>query len=455
MPMINATDPTCVCQQGNYYNSVSQLCEACYLLCQNCNGPTSSDCIGNCKSVSYVKQTSLGVTNKCECESHYYYSSGQCYECHPLCLDCTGPSEVGDCISCGSDSRVVAIGNAPTFSCLCRTHSYYNSSQKACVECHPLCGNCTDDGSSKCTIFCSTTILNINSTDISSGICSCAYHYYYNQAISDCIICHHFCGDCVGEASTQCTSRCNTNYTNMNQTALRINYECKCNDLYFFDSSYSDCKQCHPLCGDCFGYLNTECISMCHPTKLNIVATTISITSTKCECGYHYFYNSTSFICDICHPLCGDCTGPTNSECLSECTQVLTNVNSIVGMACSCNPHYYYNETLKYCIKCHSLCFDCIGDGNDQCLSCNSPKIAMSGPGICECVSHYFYDLAIEACVECHPLCLECSNTSNTDCLIGCNPQIQNVLDFTNSSCKCKDGFYYDGTSYCTSIIII
>jgi proprotein convertase subtilisin/kexin type 5 len=452
MPLINATDPTCVCQQGNYYNSVTQLCESCYLLCQNCIGPTNSDCTGSCKSISFVTQTSLGATNKCECNTHYYYNSGLCYECHPLCLDCTGPSEVGQCISCGSDIRVIALGVSPSLSCLCKEHSYYNSSQKACVECHPLCGNCTDDGPLKCTSFCTAAILNVNSTDISVGICSCNYHYYYNQSLKDCSICHHFCGDCIGESSTQCSSVCNTNYTNINKTASSSEYECKCIDQYFFNSSASDCRQCHPLCGDCSGYLNTECISYCHPTKLNIVSSHPTVTSTKCVCDYHYFYNSSTGICDLCHPLCGDCTGSTQTECLTECSQLLSNVNTISITACSCIPHYYYNTTLKLCVKCHSLCFDCIGDGNDQCLSCGSPKIVMNTPGLCECFSHYFYEPDREVCVECHSLCLECSNISNSDCLLSCNPQIKNLLDLNISTCECKDGYFYDGVSDCTSI---
>ena len=260
MPNIDTTNPDCVCQVKYYYDAPKQLCEPCSPLCSSCDEPTSLECLGNCVAMSNVNQTFLGAHNECECSNHYFYNSTDCQICHPLCANCVNSTNF-DCItSCATSSPyIVAMATTP-IQCICAQHSYYSSFNQTCMICHPLCGNCTTYGSNYCTDFCTTGIALVNNSLLtSSGVCNCNYHYYFNEDTVLCEICDHFCGDCIGKLSIQCTTTCNTNYTQMNMT-LGSPKECKCNNHYFFDTGISDCALCHPLCGDCYGYLNTECI---------------------------------------------------------------------------------------------------------------------------------------------------------------------------------------------------
>lgn len=113
MPYINSTNPACECQLKYYYDSSTQLCEACSPLCTACDGPTSSECVGNCASLLNVNQTYLGLHNKCECNDHYFYNFTECEICHPLCTNCMSRTNL-DCVtSCAISPYIVAMTTTP------------------------------------------------------------------------------------------------------------------------------------------------------------------------------------------------------------------------------------------------------------------------------------------------------------------------------------------------------
>ena len=320
--------------------------------------------------------------------------------------------------------------------------------------CHPLCGNCTQYGPDYCSDFCTTDIILVNnSLLLSSGVCTCNYHYYFNENTILCEICDHFCGDCSGELPTECLTTCNTGYTNMNMS-IGNPITCKCDDHYFFDIDISDCALCHPLCGDCYGYLNTECISNCNSNK-NFVKGIIVGSSMTCQCEYHTFYDLLFKDCFVCHILCGECNDYTSQECIIECSMTLSHVDVLNGKICNCISHYYYNESLSKCIECHPLCLECSNDMNTNCLSCaRIAYISLININTCTCQSHFFYNVNTEICEACHVLCDECIENTNTGCLNSCSTLIQFVDVILNSTCNCIQGYYYTILSSCASIYI-
>ncbi|KAL4499082.1 hypothetical protein ABPG72_016984 [Tetrahymena utriculariae] len=112
----SADNQTCVCQNGYYV--ISGYCQQCNDDCQNCYGPSSTNCL-TCKSGKYLFSDSCLNCNttgqiiqaqNCVCQSNYYQNGDgyfikniYCLPCDQTCQTCFGENK-NQCQSCFENS---------------------------------------------------------------------------------------------------------------------------------------------------------------------------------------------------------------------------------------------------------------------------------------------------------------------------------------------------------------
>lgn len=85
-------------------------------------------------------------------------------------------------------------------------------------------------------------------------------------------------------------------------------------------------------------YSTTKCLK-CKPNAY------LNSTTEQCECNEGYYRNDQLKICQKCHPLCSQCTGPSENEC-SQCNIY----SSLVGSSCKCNSPLLYDTVQQKCV---------------------------------------------------------------------------------------------------------
>jgi len=73
--------------------------------------------------------------------------------------------------------------------------------------------------------------------------------------------------------------------------------------------------------------------------------------SAACPCSLHYYSDGTN--CQKCHDACGNCYGPSASECYD------------------CSEGYIFQGSQAKCVPCHSSCKSCFGTASNQCKACS------------------------------------------------------------------------------------
>ena len=71
----------------------------------------------------------------------------------------------------------------------------------------------------------------------------------------------------------------------------------------------------------------------------------LNSTTEQCECNEGYFRNDQLKICQKCHPLCAQCSGPSENEC-TQCNLYST----LVGSTCKCNSNLIYDRIQQKCV---------------------------------------------------------------------------------------------------------
>ncbi|KAL4464778.1 hypothetical protein ABPG74_011339 [Tetrahymena malaccensis] len=233
-------------------------------------------------------------------------------------------------------------------------------------------------------IFCNTFLLQSCPSNCSNnGFCNKGMCFCQNgYAGVDCSI---ICPQNQVIDNNQCASKCGSGkYQNPNNTCIA-----GCPQGFYPDSLSQKCQICHPFCSTCTGPSQQECQS----------------------CNFPYIFNAAAYTCTDrkCDLSCATCFGLAANNCLK------------------CFKGFYLDGN-NTCQQCSPQCQECYGS-NDQCIKCsNAPNL------------FYAYNSQFRTCVStCDKSCLTCSKafspTSCLSCPQGSNPSGSTCISTCDSSC--------------------
>ena len=318
--------------------------------------------------------------------------------------------------------------------CVCPTGYYLTTSPLGCSPCDSTCKGCSGPLSTQCT-SCNNNLM------LFGGQCQCPAQTYYDSATSSCLACSSLCKTCTGPNSSQCSS-CKNNLALLTTPTGA----CGCTGSTYFDSSTQTCKSCDYTCDTCSGLSANQCTGCA--SGLTLTSGQCLCTGGGCSCPSGTYFESTSETCQPCDPTCATCTGPSSSEC-SSCRADYTYIPNYCQCgtsSCSCPSGTYFDAVSSTCLKCNSLCVECVGFGSNQCTSCPADQVLAVNPGSCGCPAGT-YKSSSSYCLSCDETCGSCSGPSSTQCLT-----CKSGLSFYGSYCVCPAGSYFDlSTGTCQS----
>ncbi|EAS06674.2 zinc finger lsd1 subclass family protein (macronuclear) [Tetrahymena thermophila SB210] len=179
-----------------YYNNVqNNQCMPCDPTCYTCNGSASNNCL-SCSQKTFLDPNS----NKCvsQCSLNYYpdENSNQCRPCYTTCQECNGPSE-SDCLTC--KQGLVFQDNQCIKKC---KDSYYENLNHICQKCDSSCQTCTGPSESECT-SCPSNLLFFKNYCLSE--CPIGYYSFKKNQNFQCFECAKYCQlGCSGPFKMDC-----------------------------------------------------------------------------------------------------------------------------------------------------------------------------------------------------------------------------------------------------------
>ncbi|XP_013794564.2 extracellular matrix protein FRAS1-like [Limulus polyphemus] len=149
--------------------------------------------------------------------------------------------------------------------------------------------------------------------------------------------------------------------------------------------------------------------------------------------------------CPLCKPVkcsgeCSSCLEEDPNYCLACKDQSKLLEEGYCVFACS---QGYFQDSLGYCQSCHTSCHECFGEGEDQCLTCQSGLIFKARHCVTREECGPSHTISNGVCIACHSSCKNCRGPSEYDCL-SC---FHNSYLLMNGQCveKCNQGFYVEG----------
>lgn len=402
-----------------YYDSSLGICDDNILYIEGCVSQSSSSLCLEC-DIGWV----LSPLGEMCCEDGTFYSLGQCLACFMDCKTCDGNGS-GDCLSCNDPNAFVGGSG----KCKCNTPDYNSISSNPLVcgykDCNANCISCIGPNSYDCFDCSANNAIVL----VSPGPCVCMLGYYESIAYPlECSGCHEDCNECSGLGQSECLT-CKEAFAEV----LNPPNTCQCKDNYYKTSNDPlGCTPCYTDCLSCFGVLETQCL-ICKDLNAKI-----SSLTSLCICNTGFYETSTNPLgCSQCHSSCETCQGSSDSECLT-CLDSNAVVSSSPGY-CLCKPMYYASvlDPLT-CSLCSSNCGECSGPSDSDCLSCSDNALVLNTPGMCFCDSGFYMESDTPlVCSACHVNCAECSGPLDTQCLL-CNDNNSEMIDI----CVCKEGYY-------------
>ena len=265
------------------------------------------------------------------------------------------------------------------------------------------------------------------------------------------------CRTCNGSQYNKCQS-CNPGKFLDSNTCVNA-----CPDGKWGDPSDNECKECYQnstgpyfTCLTCDGNGNNKCLT-CESGKFLHNGQCIS------QCPDGHWEDSTVNECKQCYQsstgpsfTCATCSGDGDNNCMSCESGRFLESNTCVY---PCPDGKWGDPSDNECKECYQnstgpyfTCRTCDGDGNSKCLTCESGKFLHNGKCISECPDGYWEDSTVNECKQCHQdtdgpyyTCATCDAGGNNNCL-SCIPG----TFLHNNQClnPCPNGYWEDTTAH-------
>nr|XP_040569579.1 furin-like [Lepeophtheirus salmonis] len=229
-----------------------------------------------------------------------------------------------------------------------------------------------------------------------------------------CKPCHFKCNTCYGPQLNQCLT-CTVPYLFLPESSSCHKV---CPSSHFLEKDYN-------ICLPCFNFKN--CLQ-CHQTTGNCIlcntgffVTPESYCSPYCPSGF--YSDSKENQCSTCHTVCEECFGPKQSQCISCKDGKFYHERTCLE---KCPSSHYENKDLKECTPCSKGCLECPLHPR-KCQKCEENWILLGNkcfPAIpnkkTSCPMGSYYDLKKLECSSCHDQCQNCFGRGPDHC-ITCN----------------------------------
>lgn len=426
------------CADAKYVDEFGH-CDWCDSSCNDCNGPTSQNCIScgvgyyisdnvcykdTCPGATYLAHFEERICDRCQfgcaicnspqfckfCFPGYSLYRGWCYLNCPgnlisattrfayldniegyICKDCLLVNSL-NCRRCHKKSCTrcangYLLYRASTDQCVtaCPNGTYVKSYEaKECVACQPYCTNCINYQN---CLKCSYPYNLIN------GYCSASCPAgSYLTAYQNCSICPSPCVTCTTASS--CSSCLPKFYLFANSSGNACLTDCPAG--YFADARSGWCSRCLSTCSACVATNNC----------------------TQCAAGY----TLSNGVCQnqtTCLTSLSNCQSCNNQSCL-RCVQpflLYINRNTGVSSCLSTCPTGYYSSVFT-CEACNSSCTTCVNTPN-SCSQCQSGLYLYGQSCVAICPIGFYANITLKTCQSCPSNCLNCQQSTCYACQAG------------------------------------
>ena len=111
-----------VCASNEFYDSLSTSCQPCDISCNECFGPLPTEC-SSCPSGSTWMANTGTCVSSCPAAAYFLDTlANACAKCNSTCQDCSGPTTT-DCITCPAGLTL-----QPDNSCACPVSHFFEVS---------------------------------------------------------------------------------------------------------------------------------------------------------------------------------------------------------------------------------------------------------------------------------------------------------------------------------------
>ncbi|KAL4456740.1 hypothetical protein ABPG73_014766 [Tetrahymena malaccensis] len=402
-----------VCQQQGYFISTKQnnICVASCDLTQGQYIDQSNPQQYYCKQCSNFCQSCNNQQNCLACIQGYYLNNNKCFQCDASCLQCSDQGS-SNCTICQQSGYYIStkLNNQCVPQCDTTQAQYVdsttNTNQYYCRQCPEACQIC--NSATSCT--------------------TCKPGYYLDQ--NTCSPCDNSCTSCLGPGPNNCLiCKQSGYYISTKQNNICVS-QCDTSQQQYIDSTTNVqqmyCKQCDKSCLTCTN--GTSCVTC------NDGFYFIGDLCSQCQLGY-FMYNNQCTKCDDSCKICSG-LGPTNCIICSQSNfYISVSQNNICVSECDLTISQYIdkitNPSQMYCRKCPSSCQSCVSD-----TSCTS------------CIQGYFQSQ--NQCYQCDSSCLSCSGPGHINCIICATPNSYISIKQNNSCvsiCDTTQAQYVDSLS--------
>jgi len=429
----------CSCVKGSYPSSGS--CTTCDSACQNCFGPSASQCFA--------------------CASGYSFNGTQCIKCDSSCLTCTGPGSL-QCVTCQDGYWLQPNGSCTATCDLSTTARQAVGSLQLCYA------GCTTsqyllwDGT--CANNCSSplAIATSGTSKLCNKPCKTGEYLYRN-------------GSCIVGCSAPFLSSSSNGVDICNQPCQTGEY------LYWNSSCIAGCDTplisatndsvliCNKPCqtGE-YRYWNNSCLATCPTPLLSLIFEETLICNQPCNTDEYLNWNNicvgscpSPLISSISNNNVALCNKPCENDeylysdgsCLSSCPSPYISSNTsgvaLCNEACQSNEYLYWNGACNpTCLSplapsstsqglfCNKPCehFDYLYEDNSCKASCPTPYLTSSDGEVSLCK---------KACEE--NQFLDWNNICIASCSAPLVSSTTNGINFCNKPCQNNEFLYPDG----------
>ena len=206
-----------------------------------------------------------------------------------------------------------------------------------------------------------------------------------------CQACNPVCLECNGPSQEDCLSCSDIKFLNLQTN--QCSYECP--EGYFGDLDTTHCKPCPAGCKECKN--GAECLS-CGPSLLLVG------NSCQTQCPTGHFHSNVSDSCEPCDGMCKECV-----RSASNCIKCLDHEVLSEGHCVSvCPAGSFLLSDNNNCMPCHPSCKTCTGPTDNDCTGCSAASVLTNLRCLASCPSDYYFDKEASQCRPCDYYCSSC-----------------------------------------------